>query len=153
MLIIGLSEHTDAVVSNIIPIVFRLTTLPAPGKSFDSILDLAKFTAWAQTEVNCSVVGANLPHIVPFVKSLSARYGGFNQTTDTQTHELEILDTVAGKATYDGNETYECVVRAASEPLRESFCSDDSQKRIIGRDGTINKRMSFGVTHAGLRDG
>jgi hypothetical protein len=67
-----------------------------------------------------------------------------------------VIATVLGLVTstfFTRNETYECVVRAASEPLRESFCSDDSQKRIIGRDGTINKRMSFGVTHAGLRDG
>lgn len=149
MLILGLSEHTDTVVSNIIPIVFRMTTLPASDNSFDPILDLAKFTAWAQTEVNCSIVGANLPHIVPFVKSVSARYGGFNQTTDGQTHELNTLDIVVKKATYDRDETYECVVEATSEPLRESFCSDDSQKRIIGQFGTINKRTSFDVTHTG----
>lgn len=152
MLIFGLSEHTDAVVSNIIPIIFRLTTLPASGNSFDPILDLAKFTSWAQTDGNCSIVATNLPHIVSFVKSLDARYGGFDQNTGGQTHELNTLDAAVRKATYDGNETFKCVVAAASEHLRESFCSDDSQKRIIGRDGTINKRISFDVAHAGLRD-
>lgn len=108
--------------------------------------------AWVQTEVSYSIVAANIPLIVPFVKSLSARYGGFDQTRTSQTHELTALDAVPNKATYDRTETYECLVEAVPEPLRESFCSDDSQKRIIDQRGTINKRMSFDVTHAGSRD-
>jgi hypothetical protein len=108
--------------------------------------------AWAQTEVNYSIVAAIIPHIVSFVKSLSARYGGFDQTTDGQTHELTALDAIPTKVTYGRNETYECLVEAAPEHLRESFCSYDSQKRIISQRGTINKRISFDVTHTGSRD-
>lgn len=77
----------------------------------------------------------NIPHVVPLVRSLTAHYGGVDQRTGDETHELASFEP-AKQAIYNGRKTYKCSIEAASgfKAYRPpSISSDHSRTRIVKR--------------------
>jgi len=66
---------TNSIGSLIITIAFRLANFNTAGLTTNPMLLEDKFIVWTQTELSYSVMGATIPSLRPFVKSLATNYG------------------------------------------------------------------------------